>query len=163
MTAALNFEYIGYFIVSAFAQTVITFIGQNYGAEQYGRCKKILRLCLAGGMIGTFLATAAFIIARGTVIRIFTVDPAEIEYAMARFQYAMPFLFLTSTYEVVGSALKGMGRSTRPALVVVYPISWVLTGTMMILYYLSQREKLFAKMVEERKKQHDSSMEKKNW
>lgn len=58
MTAALNFEYLGYFIVSAFAQTVVTFIGQNYG----------------------------------------------IEYAMARFLYAMPFLFLTATYEVSGSA-----------------------------------------------------------
>lgn len=70
MTAALNFEYLGYFIVSAFAQTVVTFIGQNYG----------------------------------------------IEYAMARFLYAMPFLFLTATYEVIGSALRGMGRLTLPVV-----------------------------------------------
>lgn len=70
MTAALNFEYLGYFIVSAFAQTVVTFIGQNYG----------------------------------------------IEYAMARFLYAMPFLFLTATYEVSGSALRGMGRLTLPVV-----------------------------------------------
>lgn len=55
MTAALNFEYLGYFIVSAFAQTVVTFIGQNYGARQYERCRKILRICLSGGMIGTIL------------------------------------------------------------------------------------------------------------
>lgn len=169
----MDFEYIGYFIVSAFSQTVVTFIGQNYGAGQYGRCKKILRLCLAGGMIGTLLVSAVFIFTRGTVIRIFTVDPAEIEYAMARFLYVMPFLFLTSTYEIVGSALRGMGRSTLPAvftllgtvvfrvfwvyvifplwnsfpaLVIVYPISWVLTGTMMILYYFGQRGKLFAEV-----------------
>lgn len=175
MTAALNFEYLGYFIVSAFAQTVVTFIGQNYGAGQYGRCKKILRLCLAGGMIGTILVSFAFIFARGTVIRIFTVDPVEIEYAMARFLYAMPFLFLTATYEVIGSALRGMGRSTLPAvftfvgtvvfrvfwvyvifprwnsfpaLIIVYPVSWVLTGGMMIVYYLLQRGKLFAKSQE---------------
>lgn len=172
MTAALNFEHMGYFIISAFAQTVVTFIGQNYGAGQYGRCRKILRLCLADGMIGTFLATLVFIITRGTLIRIFTVDPAEIEYAMARFLYVMPFLFVTGTYEIVGSALRGMGKSTLPAvftllgtvvfrvfwvyvifplrnsfhaLIVVYPISWVLTGIMMLLYYLGQRGKLFAK------------------
>lgn len=161
MTAALNFESIGYYIVSAFAQTAVTFIGQNYGARQYGRCKKILRLCLAVGMIGTILVSFGFIFTRNIVIRIFTVDPAEIEYAMARFLYAMPFLFLTSTYEVVGSALRGMGKSTLPAvftvlgtvvfrvfwvyavfplwnsfqaLIIVYPVSWVLTGGMMILY-----------------------------
>ena len=172
MTAALNFESIGYYIVSAFSQTVVTFIGQNYGAGQYGRCKKILRLCLAGGMIGAILVSFVFIFARSTVIRIFTVDPVEIEYAMARFLYAIPFLFLTSTYEVVGSALRGMGKSTLPAvftvlgtvvfrviwvyavfplwnsfqaLIIVYPFSWVLTGGMMILYYFWQRGKLFGK------------------
>lgn len=171
MTAALNFEYLGYFIVSAFSQTVVTFIGQNYGARQYERCKKILRLCMAGGMIGTILVISVFIFARGTLIRIFTVEPVEIEYAMARFLYVMPFLFLTSTYEIIGSALRGMGRSTLPAiftllgtvvfrvfwvyvifplwnsfrmLIVVYPISWVLTGGMMAVYYFLQRRKLFS-------------------
>lgn len=170
MTVALNFESIGYYIVSAFAQAAVTFIGQNYGARQYGRCKKILRLCLAAGMIGAILVSFGFILTRNTVIRIFTVDPAEIEYAMARFRYAIPFLFLTSTYEVVGSALRGMGRSTLPAiftvlgtvvfrvfwvyavfpmwnsfqaLIIVYPVSWMLTGGMMILYYFGQRRKLF--------------------
>lgn len=172
MTAALNFEYLGYFIVSAFSQTVVTFIGQNYGAGQYERCKKILRLCMAGGMIGTILVIFVFILARGTLIRIFTVDPVEIEYAMTRFLYVMPFLFLTSTYEIIGSALRGMGRSTLPALftllgtvvfrvfwvyvifplwnsfqmlIIVYPVSWVLTGGMVAVYYFSQRKKLFAK------------------
>lgn len=98
--------------------------------------------------------------------------PVIVEYAMARFLYAMPFLFLTSTYEVVGSALRGMGRSTLPAiftvlgtvvfrvfwiyavfplwnsfqaLIIIYPVSWVLTGGMMILYYFWQRGKLFGK------------------
>lgn len=172
MTAALNFESIGYFIVSAFSQTGVTFIGQNYGAGQYGRCKKILRLCLTSGILGTIVVSFAFIFTRNTVIRIFTVDPAEIEYAMARFLYAIPFLFLTNTYEVIGSALRGMGRSTLPAiftvlgtvvfrvfwvyvvfplwnsfqmLILVYPVSWVLTGGMMILYYFWQRGKLFGK------------------
>ncbi|MBO5070635.1 MAG: MATE family efflux transporter [Roseburia sp.] len=171
MTAALNFEYLGYFIVSAFAQTIVTFIGQNYGAGQYERCKKILRLCLIGAATGTILVISVFILARGELIRIFTVDPVEIEYAMARFLYVMPFLFLTSTYEVVGSALRGMGRSTLPAvftllgmvvfrvfwvyvvfplwssfqtLIIVYPVSWALTGGMMLLYYVSQRGRLFA-------------------
>lgn len=171
MTAVLNFEYLGYFIVSAFAQTVVTFIGQNYGASQYERCKKILRFCMAGGTLATMLVISLFIAGRGTLIRIYTVDPVEIDYAMMRFLYVMPFLFLTSSYEVTGSALRGMGKSTLPAvftflgtvvfrlfwvyvifplwnsfetLIIVYPVSWALTGGMMVLYYILQRKKLFA-------------------
>lgn len=171
MTAALNFEYLGYFIVSAFAQTVVTFIGQNYGAGQYERCKKILRLCMIGGITATILVISIFIAGRSTLIRIYTVDPVEIDYAMARFLYVMPFLFLTSSYEIVGSALRGMGKSTLPALftflgtvvfrlfwvyvifplwnsfpvlILVYPVSWLLTGEMVIVYYLSQRGKLLS-------------------
>ena len=173
MTAALNFECMSYYIVNAFSQTVVTFIGQNYGARQYGRCKKILWLCLVSGMIGAIVISAVFIVARSTLIRIFTVDPMEIEYAMTRFVYAIPFLFLTNTYEVVGSALRGMGKSTLPAvftvlgtvvfrliwvyavfplwnsieaLIIVYPISWALTGGMMIFYYFWQRGKLFGRV-----------------
>lgn len=81
-------------------------------------------------MIGAILVSFGFILTRNTVIRIFTVNPAEIEYAMARLRYAIPFLFLISTYEVVGSALGGMGRSTLPAIVI---------------YYFLQRRKLFGK------------------
>lgn len=114
MTAALNFEVLGYFIISAFAQAAVTFIGQNYGAAQYGRCKKVLKLCLAGGIIGTVFVVSAFILGCSILIRIFTVDPVEIEYAMMRFVYVMPFLFLAGTYEVVGSALRGMGKSLAP-------------------------------------------------
>lgn len=171
MTAALNFEYLGYFIVSAFAQTVVTFIGQNYGASQYERCKKILRLCMTAGVIATALLISVFIAGRNTLIRIYTVDPVEINYAMKRFLYVMPFLFLTSSYEITGSALRGMGKSVLPAfftllgtvvfrlfwvyvifplwnsfetLIIVYPVSWALTGGMVGIYYISQKKKLFA-------------------
>ncbi len=40
----LNYEYFAYYLVNAFAQTVVTFTGQNYGAKDEGRCKKIFRL-----------------------------------------------------------------------------------------------------------------------
>lgn len=171
MTAALNFEIMGYFIVSAFAQTVVTFIGQNYGASQYERCKKVLCLCMSLGVLASILVSFVLIAGRSTMIRIYTVDPVEIDYAMTRFLYATPFLFLINSYEITGSALRGMGKSTFPAfftllgtvvfrlfwvyvvfpfrnsfemLILVYPVSWVLTGGMTVIYYIAQRKKLFA-------------------
>lgn len=37
---ALNFEYFTYYAITAFGQTATTFIGQNYAAKKYDRCKK---------------------------------------------------------------------------------------------------------------------------
>lgn len=171
MAAALNFEYFGYYIINAFAQTAVTYIGQNYGAAQYQRCRKILQLCMLEGIIGTATLTAVILLGRHTLIQVYTINPQEIKYAMYRMTLAMPFLFLQSTYEITGSALRGMGRSTLPALftvigtvvfrvfwvyvifphwntfpalVSVYPVSWALTGGMMVLYYLGSRKKLFS-------------------
>ena len=114
MTAAVNFEHFGYYIVTAFGQAAVTFVGQNYGAGQ-------------------------------------------------------PFLFLTGMYEITGSSLRGMGRSLTPALLavlgtvvfrvfwvylifptwgtfsslmMVYPVSWALTGTMMTIYYFFAIQKI---------------------
>ena len=42
-SAALNYEYYCYFVVSAFAQATVAFTSQNYGAGQIERCKTIFR------------------------------------------------------------------------------------------------------------------------
>ena len=171
MTAALNFEYFGFYIISALNQSAITFVAQNYGAGKYGRCKKILRICLLDSVIGTALLCAFFVIFKEFLIRIYTVDPNEIEFARLRMTYVLPFLFLASSYEITGSALRGMGRSVIPALltvvgsvvfrliwinlifpvwnsfaglIIVYPVSWVLTGTMVVSYYFLVRKHVYS-------------------
>lgn len=45
-TIAMNFEYITYYIITAFGQTATTFTSQNHAAGEFGRCRRILRLCL---------------------------------------------------------------------------------------------------------------------
>lgn len=171
MTAAINFEFFSFYIINAFSQAAITFVGQNYGAGKYDRCRKTLRLCMLEGIVGTIILTSVFVLGREFLIRIYTVDSQEIEYAMMRLLYVAPFLFVAGSYEITGSALRGMGRSTVPALltvigsvvfrvlwvyvvfakwrsfpvlIIVYPISWVLTGSMVVGYYFLMRRRLFA-------------------
>ncbi len=43
---AMNFEYIAYYVNTAFGQTATTFISQNEAAKQFKRCKKIFTVCL---------------------------------------------------------------------------------------------------------------------
>lgn len=171
MTAALNFEYITYFLVNAFNQSVMTFIGQNYGAGKYDRCRKAFRICIVESFFGVIVLSAAFILGSPLLIRTFTSEPEEIAFAMLRFYYVMPIQFIEISYEVTGSALRGMGRSIVPALltvigvvlfrvfwvyqifpmygsfpslIVVYPISWFLTGVMMLTYYFAARRSIYS-------------------
>ena len=51
-SAALNFEFYCYFIVVAFNGAAISFIGQNYGAGQMQRVKRIFWLCMAMSVVG---------------------------------------------------------------------------------------------------------------
>ena len=169
MTAALNFESLAYYVISAFAQATVTFTGQNYGAAEYGRCRKILQLCAIEGIIGSEALSLIFVAGAPWLVRIFTVVPEEIEYALVRMYYVLPFLLIACGYEICGSSLRGMGRSTMPAvftvigtvvfrliwvyfifphigtlwfLLIVYPISWLLTSSMVIIYYFAFRHRL---------------------
>lgn len=170
MTAAVNFEYFSFYIIHAFSQAAVTFAGQNYGAGMYGRCKRTLRLCLIQGMAGAAALSSVFVLGREVLIRIYTVDPQEVGFAMMRMCYVAPFIFLAASYEVTGSTLRGMGRSFIPALltvigsvifrvfwvyivfarwhsftvlVSVYPVSWTLTGCMVGGYYFTVRRRLY--------------------
>lgn len=171
MTAGINFEYFCCYIINAFAAACITFVGHNYGAGDFGRCKRAIVLCVIEAAIGSVALSAAFVLGRDLLVRIYTVEPAEIEYAIMRLMCVTPFTCLTISFDVMGSALRGMGRSVVPALltvvgsvifrviwvytvfekwnsfasiVIVYPVSWTLTGIMVVGYYFIMRRRMYS-------------------
>ena len=166
----LNYEYFAYYLVNAFAQTVVTFTGQNYGAKDEGRCKKIFRLGMLCSVISCGILSTIFVVFHTFFIGLFTSDPSVYHYAQLRFLIVLTFECLTSSYEISGGCLRGFGRSMTPAiltvfgscvlrliwlatvcnwfhdyklLMAIYPISWVLTGTMVLVAYFRTRKKLF--------------------
>ncbi len=169
-TAAQNFEYISYCFLNAFAQTAVTFTSQNYGAGKKDRCKKVFQLTMLLGIGLDLLLIAVFILFRRELILLFTTDPVVIDYAMNRMMCVCLTHTLIGTYEISGGCIRGMNRSLIPALisvfgtcafrliyvftilphhhtfetlVLVYPISWILTGTLMISSYFIIRRRAF--------------------
>lgn len=167
--AALNFEFFAYFMVNAFAQTTVTFTSQNYGAGDFQRCKKVYRLCMIFSVIFCGLLSGVFVLGRDFFVRLYTTDPNVLTFAVQRLLIVTTLELLTSTYEISGGAMRGFGHSLTPALItvvgscvlrliwintvcravhefwvvmIIYPISWVLTGTVMITAYLLLRRKL---------------------
>lgn len=130
--AALNFEYFTYFATNAFGQAAVTFVSQNYGARQFERCKKALRLSLISGMIVTALMSIIFVAGRAPFISIYTNDSAAIQYGIVRMAIVEMFEFIACLYEIPGGALRGIGHSLLPAILTVFGscglrIVWIYT------------------------------------
>ena len=170
--AALNYEFFAYFIVNAFAQTTVTFTSQNYGAGEYDRCRKIFRINMTFSMVFCGLLSAVFVLGRSFFLGLYTTDASVLGYATTRLVIATTLELLTSTYEISGGAMRGLGHSLQPALItvfgscvlrliwistacvavhefwvliIIYPISWVVTGIIMIVSYLRLRKKMLIK------------------
>lgn len=171
-SVALNFEYITYYIICAFSQTAVTFTSQNYGARKYDRCKKVFRLCMFFGCLICGITGVIFISGSNLFISFFTDSSEVAKYAFLRMAIVMLLEILTGSYEISCAALRGLGHSLSPAvitifgsvvfrivwiytvfkvfhnycaLLIVYPISWILTGTAVTLAYFWVRKREFAK------------------
>lgn len=169
-SAALNYEYFSYFLVNAFAQTTVTFTSQNYGAGEYDRCKKVFRLGMLASVLSCGCLSLIFVLFRSFFVGLYTTDSAVIHYALLRVLVVLTFECLTSAYEISGAALRGLGHSMTPAaltvlgscilrliwvftlcrmfhsyilLLFIYPISWIVTGAMVLFAYFKTRKKLF--------------------
>ncbi len=168
--AGLNFEIICYFIVSAFSQTVVTFTSQNYGAGDIDRCKKVFKYGMISGIVASQTVALIFVLGRNYFISLFTNDPEVAFYGAERILMICSLYFLINTYEISGAAMRGLGHSLTPAiltligtcvfrlawiylvfpilhtfrgLLIVYPLSWILSGAMVIFAYVRLTKKVY--------------------
>ena len=174
--AALNFEIIAYYIVNSFNQATVTFTSQNYAAGKYDRVKKVFRLAILFTVIGAGTLDFLFIAGRHFTLSLFTTDPEVFKYAVIRFTHILAFQWMVSSYEISGSAMRGMGYSMTPTVITifgtcvfrifwvltlfprhrdfgfllyVYPASWLITGFMVLLaYFLVCRKAMPARVLE---------------
>lgn len=168
--AALNYEVYCYFIMTAFCQAAVAFVSQNYGAGQYDRCRQAFRLCMAMSVVGVGAANMFIVWQAPFFISIFSSNPDVIHYGVIRLQYVLMLQFIASSYEISGSALRGLGYSMTPMILTVfgtcvlrlvwiytvcagslnfplllsiYPITWVVTGLAVLIAYFRISGKLF--------------------
>lgn len=174
--AALNYEYYCYFFVSAFTGACVTFVSQNYGARRFDRCRKAVRQTMALALVSCMALNVLFVWQKDISIGIFTADAEAFVYAAVRLETVLLFQWMACSYEIAGAALRGLGHSALPALLTVfgtcalrllwvylvapqfhsfrwlltvYPLSWVLTGTMVCAAYAMVSRRLFARQTAE--------------
>ena len=161
--AAQNIEGFLYVTMNSFHQTAVNFIGQNVGAKQYDRVKKIVWICL-GCVLVTGLALGTAMCGFGeALLSIYITDSAEaISWGMVRLSIIAQFYFLCGLMDVSTGALRGLGASVSPMLISVLGICgvrilWIYTifqapqyhtpGCLFFSYPLSWVITLVAQMV----------------
>lgn len=131
--AASNIEGFVYVMLNAFSQTAVNFVGQNVGANQLPRVKKIVKICLGCTTVLGILAGAGAYLLREPLLRIYITDSQEaIRYGMIRMSYVCLPYFLCGLMDVSTGALRGMGASISPMLISVIGvcgmrIGWIYT------------------------------------
>lgn len=132
-TAAANIEGFVFTAMNAFHQTAVNFTGQNVGARQYDRVKKILFTCLACvGVTGAVLGTVMYAFGP-QLLGIYITDSAQaIEYGLVRLGYICAVYFLCGLMDVSTGALRGMGSSLVPMVISVLGVCgirllWIAT------------------------------------
>ena len=160
--AALNFEYYCYFIIQGFNGAAISFIAQNYGAGKMERVRRIFWTCMASSVAFSMFFNWLFAWQSDFFLGFFSDVPQVHHYGGIRMHIVLACQFIASSYEIAGSSLRGMGKSLLPAvltvfgtcllrivwvyvvcpywqgydiLMMVYPVSWIVTGLLVLTAY----------------------------
>ena len=171
--AAVNFEFICFFVVNGFGQAAVTFTSQNFGAKDRERCRIVCRDCLILGTIAMMICNLGFAWGRNVFLLAFTVDAAVLPWAKIRMTHVLVFQWIACFYEITGQCMRGMGHSLLPALIAVlgscvlriiwiytifqsigtfetllaaYPITWILTSIATVIAYFIVSRKEFRNM-----------------
>ena len=131
--AAANIEGFIFVLMNSFHQTAVNFIGQNAGAHQYQRIKKIFGLCLIyvsiAGLVAGF---SVWKFGEGLLSMYITDSQKAIQCGLTRFNYiALPY-FICGLMDVSTGSLRGLGASLSPMLISVLGVCgirilWIYT------------------------------------
>jgi putative MATE family efflux protein len=162
--AATNLDNFVYIAMNGVSQSATTFVGQNYGARDLRRVRRATAdTAVATLLVGCAIGVVEALFGQ-TLLRLFTTDPDVIAVGMQRIEITATTYYLCGLTEVLSGALRGTGRSFLPMSVTLlgvgglrilwvytvfpilpqlgtlywsYPISWLVTGTVLFCICLA--------------------------
>ena len=121
-TAYFKVELVMYLPIVALGQTIMTFSGQNYGAGKYKRVRQGTKMCICLGIgliVSIGILTLVFI---EPAFGIFTRDASVIYYGKRIAQISFPFYGIYVILEILGGAIRGMGKAIPPMIIILLNI-----------------------------------------
>ena len=164
--AAGSLEGFCYVAMNAFHQTALNFCGQNYGAGNLKRVKKITWVCLLTvSVVGIVIGNLTYTFGDKLLGIYITDSPDAIRYGMERLKFMLIPYFLCGIMDTATGSMRGIGSSVIPMVITIigvcvmrivwiytvfampqyhtfsglfisYPISWLLTFAAVFTSYL---------------------------
>lgn len=156
-------------VSGAIGISITTFVGQNYGARKYDRVHKSVRICLGIDSIISVILIVFLMLFRVPLFRLFTQDPSVIRIGSDMLALITPCYIFFVFIEVLAGALRGMGDVMIPTLITLlgvcvlrliwiavvlqisptvnaiiysYPVTWIATAVLFIIYYLYKKKRI---------------------
>lgn len=156
-------------VSGAFGVSITTFVGQNYGAGKLERVKRSTLVCLGIDLAVSLFITLFLIGARVPLFRLFTTDTDVLRIGTAMMVQVAPWYTIFAFVEVLSGSLRGIGDVIIPTIITLcgvcllriiwiagvlkisptvehiifsYPITWILSAVLFIIYYLYRTKKI---------------------
>ena len=137
--AALNIEGFMFVCLNAFHQTTLNFTGQNIGANQYKRAKKIFILNLLCVFIVGLVVSIGVYLAGPYLLKIYLPDSADaVAYGLLRLKCLCLAYCLLGMMDVSGGGLRGMGVSFAPMVISVLGVCGIRIGWIYTIFRIPQ-------------------------
>lgn len=147
----------------------VTFVAQNYGAGNMGRARKGVSTSLLLSLVSTAALIVGVLALRRPLVGLFTDEADVMEYGVRFLTMILPFYLLFSVTQNVAGALRGIGDSRKPMILMLasfvvfrqlylfvndqlggglnfvvmsYPAGWTVCATLLIIAY--HRSRLFS-------------------
>ena len=167
-TAFGKVDSIIWMVMGAFSVSVTTFVGQNWGAGKVDRVKTSIRTGMVVELLSTLVMSGVILLTGQHLIRLFTQDEGVIAISLMIMHCNVPLYVSFVPIDLLSGGMRGMGNSLAPMLIICfgvcifrvvwlftavplnnniitivlsYPISWILTSIVMIIYYLHWSKK----------------------
>ena len=124
-SASIILEMLAFSIFSSFTQACTTFVGQNYGARQLARCRKILRLCLLEDVICIGICMLIVFLFGDRLIALINDDSEVIRLGYIRASIVFCAYIFSLSYDVMSGYLRGFGISFLPSLLTILGVCGV--------------------------------------
>ena len=156
-------DFLFWMTINSLGIAITTFAGQNFGARQYDRVRRGVRVCLAMAACTTLVISFTFYNLAEVLFRLFSQDDAVVSVGVGMMHVLTPVYITYVCIEVLAGALRGCGDVRVPTLITVffvcglrmlwlfiavpirhevatvemsYPITWSLASALFILYYV---------------------------
>ncbi|MCI5550631.1 MAG: MATE family efflux transporter [Clostridiales bacterium] len=167
-TAFGKVDSIIWMVMGAFSVSVTTFVGQNWGAGKVDRVKTSIRTGMVVELLSTLIMSGVILLTGQHLIRLFTQDEGVIAISLMIMHCNVPLYASFVPIDLLSGGMRGMGNSLAPMLIICfgvcifrvvwlftavplnnniitivlsYPISWILTSIVMIIYYMHWSKK----------------------